>query len=528
MAAPLPGLICFDWDSLTLIPGPDTASPIIASPVVDPFKGERYLDIDIPGLYSNSLSRRLVLSYDIVCRLPVCHVAAHQERYQAANLLSGAEGVARTDGEGIERKWRVLNASEGADSPADEPGFHRLQSHVVTDFAKGRKHVGRSIHEARVFGISGSLVKLRAMLGRRTGAAPSTFVYSSAWLNPVADLSFHFAADSSTITQVSNVAPQKRVRRDDSEDYTSAEFLALPPLDAAELAAVADTLTTLEDSSDVYEHQIEEDEVSNGKRQHYESSEWAGELWEPVALHRLHLKDDSPKSLRFCYQLGHQGHPCPLPRSPQALVVIDTSGVFTLDIQLCGCSKSLRQDHIAQLMANEWYPATVSEMGTCATFRALDLFRLLNVVGNISAHDFVGTLERLTDPTLLGKTPDRYRAFTEGWNPDAEGVGPDAVKPGALAVECWACPRPGFNLPVGWENCDPDDEFLYGLMLALDANFRLKNRLRANERHDPSLGSGWSYFVDDEPYKEHLRDYVAEEDVSTCIAFAALMQRIRV
>ncbi|KAJ7053402.1 hypothetical protein C8F01DRAFT_991754 [Mycena amicta] len=274
--------------------------------------------------------------------------------------------------------------------------------------------------------------------------------------------------------------------------------------------------------------------------------EWNGGFWDPVALHRVHLKDDSSRSLRFGYQLGHQGRACPLPRPSQALVVIDTNGVFTLDVKLCGCSKSLRQDLIAQLMANGWYPATVHELGTCATFRALELFRTLNVVGNVNAHDFVGTLERLTDPSLLGKTPDRYRAFSrmarqyaflkrakraglghqsEGWNPDAEGVSVGAVKPGALAVGCWACPRPGFNLPVGWDTCSPDNEFLYGLMLALDANFRLKNRMRANERQDPSLGSGWSYFVDDEPYKEHLRDYVAEEDVSNCIAFAALMQK---
>ncbi|KAJ7056325.1 hypothetical protein C8F01DRAFT_1233915 [Mycena amicta] len=86
-------------------PLPDTARP------ADPFKGEKYLDIDIPALYSNILSRRLVLSYDTVCRLPVCHAAAHQQSCQAANSLSG-----RTDGEGIERKWTVLNASEGADS----------------------------------------------------------------------------------------------------------------------------------------------------------------------------------------------------------------------------------------------------------------------------------------------------------------------------------------------------------------------------------------------------------------------------
>ncbi|KAJ7054997.1 hypothetical protein C8F01DRAFT_994818 [Mycena amicta] len=269
---------------------------------------------------------------------------------------------------------------------------------------------------------------------------------------------------------------------------------------------------------------------NHGRSPLYVVKEWTGEFWNPVALHRLHLKDESSRSLRFGYQLGHKGGSCPLPRPPQALVVIDTNGVFTLDVRLCGCSKSLRYDHIAQLMANEWYPATVSELGTCATFRALKLFRMLNVVGNVNAHDFVGTLERLTDPTGLGKMLDRYRAFSRmarqhAWLKRRHGMrmllgGAYPVPPGALAVLCWACPQPGFNLPEGWENCDPEDEFLYGLMLALDANFRLKNRMRANERHDPSLGSGWSYFVDDEPCKEHLRDYV-----STCIAFAALMQK---
>ncbi|KAF7299425.1 hypothetical protein MIND_00892300 [Mycena indigotica] len=216
-----------------------------------------------------------------------------------------------------------------------------------------------------------------------------------------------------------------------------------------------------------------------------------------------------------------------------------------MGVRLCGCSNSLQYDSVAQLMANRWYPATVNELGTCATFRALKLFRQLNVVGNVSAHDFVGTLERLTDPTKLGKTPDRYRSFSrmarqyafllrlkragvghenKSWNPYAGGA-TEALEPGRIAVRCWACPRPGVNLPEGWENCDPKDEFLYSLMLALDANFRLKNRIRANERQDDSLGSGWGYFVDDEPYREHLRDYVAEEDVSTCIAFAALMQK---
>jgi hypothetical protein len=56
------------------------------------------------------------------------------------------------------------------------------------------------------------------------------------------------------------------------------------------------------------------------------------------------------------------------------------------------------------------------------------------------------------------------------------------------------------------------------LLLALDANFRLKNRLRANEHDDQPLGSGWGYMVEDGPYKEHLRGYVAEKDVSVLLA----------
>lgn len=80
------------------------------------------------------------------------------------------------------------------------------------------------------------------------------------------------------------------------------------------------------------------------------------------------------------------------------------------------------------------------------------------------------------------------------------------------------------------------------LLLAVDANFRLKNRMRAHEIDDPSLGPGWGYWVEPEKYKEHLSKYVHEKDVhgpiciclfpcrlanqiSTCIAFAALLQK---
>ncbi|KAJ7055432.1 hypothetical protein C8F01DRAFT_1211630 [Mycena amicta] len=262
--------------------------------------------------------------------------------------------------------------------------------------------------------------------------------------------------------------------------------------------------------------------------------EWTGKFWEPAALHQTHVGDKSSRSLQGVYQLGHQGQPCVNPASaePQTMVVLDVRGLFTLRVRFCKCAKAANQNKISQLMSNGWYPATTLDPATCATFDALETFRLLNVVGNLSAHDYVGTLERLTDPTTLGSTPDRYKAFSRMSRQyqflkraKRSGVAHDMdemekVKPGGLAVRCWACPQDGFNLPDGWDCGDPDDEYLYCLMLALDANFRLKNRIRTNEKQDPSLGPGWGCFVESEPYKEHLRDYV-----STCIAFAALMEK---
>lgn len=51
------------------------------------------------------------------------------------------------------------------------------------------------------------------------------------------------------------------------------------------------------------------------------------------------------------------------------------------------------------------------------------------------------------------------------------------------------------------------------LLVALDANFKLKNRMRPNEHPDPPLGPGWGYFVQQAKYRKVLKNYVAEKDV---------------
>ncbi|KAJ7049316.1 hypothetical protein C8F01DRAFT_1002463 [Mycena amicta] len=268
---------------------------------------------------------------------------------------------------------------------------------------------------------------------------------------------------------------------------------------------------------------------------------WNGDFWAACSLYR-----DSAASveLEMVYQLGHHGFECahPAQRSnerPWTLTVMDLGGIFKVDVRFCGCSDSLRHPHghLSQLMDNGWYPATTIEPSTCATYALLEHFRLLKVVANVNANHFVRTLERLTDATHTRKVADRYKSFirmSRQWDflmrakRAGRGHQPNGVRttpPGGLAVRCWACPDPGRNMPDGWENAPESEAYRHALLLALDANFRLKNRIRANERRDPSLGPGLGYFVLNDAYKYFLRHYVAEEDVSTCIAFAALMQK---
>ncbi|KAJ7079050.1 hypothetical protein C8R43DRAFT_1143319 [Mycena crocata] len=129
--------------------------------------------------------------------------------------------------------------------------------------------------------------------------------------------------------------------------------------------------------------------------------EWKGGFWAVSSL----------KSIGCTYQLGHGGHPCPRPMpSERTMVVMDTEYIFTVPYRYCGCDKAGQGLNLEQLLCNRWYPATTVDPATCATVASLELFRLLNVVGNINVHDFVTTLERNTNATYAKAVPDRYKA----------------------------------------------------------------------------------------------------------------------
>lgn len=107
---------------------------------------------------------------------------------------------------------------------------------------------------------------------------------------------------------------------------------------------------------------------------------------------------------------------------------------------------------------------------------------------------------------------------------------------GHLAVACPACPIPDVNIPEDWKDAprelksvspclckiylSTNIRFLYLLIVALDANFRLKNLMRSSVARDPGLHTGLAYFPDDEPYREHILKYASQKDV--CNYFNAL------
>ncbi|KAE9403288.1 hypothetical protein BT96DRAFT_955974 [Gymnopus androsaceus JB14] len=173
---------------------------------------------------------------------------------------------------------------------------------------------------------------------------------------------------------------------------------------------------------------------------------------------------------------------------------------------------------------------------TCATFRYLDFVHLhaLNSKGSTLA--FYQMMERLDDNSGLAPPIWRYPALKlmlsqwrhlhmlkrggRGHDPSPRCV--EDTKSAELAIKCPSCPRPGINLPNNYLEAPPEDRFLYRAILAMDANFRLKNQLVSSWTRDAGMGIGCAYFVERAGYKKYIKSRMHEEDISTCVGFAAL------
>ncbi|KAJ7668824.1 hypothetical protein B0H14DRAFT_3102493 [Mycena olivaceomarginata] len=167
------------------------------------------------------------------------------------------------------------------------------------------------------------------------------------------------------------------------------------------------------------------------------------------------------------------------------------------------------------------------------TLAALEHFRIATCQAKTTMYDYYQTLVKLTsnDGTKL---PDRYQVFLRicqeyrhlmmlkrgGRGHDAGGA--CATQSGELVVRCPACPRPGVNLPDGWENATKEQRFIYVLFLALDTCFRLKRGLVSSELKDLGLGTGMAYLLENAEFREYLLTVTDQVEISTCSGLAAL------
>ncbi|TRM57974.1 hypothetical protein BD626DRAFT_411071, partial [Schizophyllum amplum] len=254
---------------------------------------------------------------------------------------------------------------------------------------------------------------------------------------------------------------------------------------------------------------------------------WTGTFWD---------KSVTLTDLGLVYQVGHGGLACPAPRSTiYSMTVIAPTHICRLKMRYCACSRSEGATNVQQLLREEWFPATVIEPSTCALFTTLDHFALLTAIANTNVRDFVSSLQCSGNALRLSASPECYRAFgtmSRQWTflhrmkragraHDARGIA--GTLPGEAAVRCWACPQDGVNMPPAWR--EDHVQYIHKLFLSMDANFRLKNRFRKNARADAPLAGGSGCVVEPKDYKGHLKGYVNEEDVSTCISFAALLEK---
>ncbi|KAJ7160358.1 hypothetical protein C8R46DRAFT_1164810 [Mycena filopes] len=241
------------------------------------------------------------------------------------------------------------------------------------------------------------------------------------------------------------------------------------------------------------------------------------------------------KSMGLRIQLGHweSSNPtCLLPRPAPGddFVIVDSNGVHDVGLDFCGCAQE--ELRTVQLLRAQLWAATTTNPKTAATFGVLRRYHLLSFESKCSTQEFYKSLSRLTDnlqhtknrgkddqKTRLKKKKDRYPVFllmTKQWRIirmlKRAGVGNDPLgikntKEGQCALLCPACPHPDKNLPAGWQDVPPDKQFLYGLFLAIDANFQLKRKDVSSEKKDPGLGKGWVFYCEIDAYMEHVRKH---------------------
>ncbi|KAJ7030526.1 hypothetical protein C8F04DRAFT_1263825 [Mycena alexandri] len=227
--------------------------------------------------------------------------------------------------------------------------------------------------------------------------------------------------------------------------------------------------------------------------------------WSDGYFQRCSMKSIAP-GIRF--QIGHPpGGDCMFRNGPHPFVVLDNNGIHELDVDFCGCIGCDSINH--QLLNIGWFPAT----------------------GRVPAYDLYNALEVLSDHAGMIELPMCKRC---GRGHDGKGVpvgpgsstlayGIDATQRGEVGHPVSSLSASGGQSSSGLgESSAGQGVDFYQLLLSEDANFKMKGRATSNREDDPTLGPGFAYMVAHDKYLKHLAEYSQTDEISHCVAFAAL------
>ncbi len=110
--------------------------------------------------------------------------------------------------------------------------------------------------------------------------------------------------------------------------------------------------------------------------------------------------------------LGHSipllhsvNEPCTRAKEPQLFIIADVNGVHATKVTFCGCEKGRNMDKWTQLFMLDLFPSTVREPQSAFTFELLRQYEMLVTQAQVTAHQFMKSLRRLTDNVFTGNVP---------------------------------------------------------------------------------------------------------------------------
>ncbi|KAG1884133.1 hypothetical protein F4604DRAFT_1677272 [Suillus subluteus] len=198
---------------------------------------------------------------------------------------------------------------------------------------------------------------------------------------------------------------------------------------------------------------------------------WTGNYFQHGGLRDLglHVQLGHPTGVRCCN---------PSTAFQDDFTVLDTTGIHSIMLDFCNCKTA--QTHATQLLHAHWYPATVKNPCTAATFHVLDHFQMYTFESKGSVFEYYQSLACLMD--------NIRRHQTKVGRP---------VRSNIMSLKAF--------------------RWLYGLFLAIDANFCLCRRNKSSEEVNPSLSKGWGCFVEETGFKYVLDAHAGQvQDKSSC------------